>query len=243
MLAIALCTLALDAPDEPSEYEKKQASKLDSANRKDLIQVWDQQIEMELARRLRSHVDLIHSPVLCVGARLGGEARAFRSLRPGLLALGVDFNPGPRNPHVLWGDAHALQFGNDTFNAMYVNVLDHILDTARFVDEARRVLRPSGTLFVDMDHNPVRSPPHQPRRGPPPQPTARLGGAAQPDNYSVHDLRAERPAMVALFRSRFQTINVSVVKGEKDSPKHAYIFRKREGRSRVTKAARRMAAA
>ena len=37
--------------------------------------------------------------VLCVGARLGGEVRAFKSL--GALAIGIDLNPGTLNMDVV----------------------------------------------------------------------------------------------------------------------------------------------
>ena len=37
-----------------------------------------------------------------------------------------DFNPGPRNPWVQWGDATRLQFANGTFDYVYTNVVDHL---------------------------------------------------------------------------------------------------------------------
>src|SRR5262245_45561367 len=40
--------------------------------------------------------------VLCLGARLGGEVRAFT--RHGALAIGVDIEPGARNGFVVAGD-------------------------------------------------------------------------------------------------------------------------------------------
>ena len=63
---------------------------------------------------------LTGQPVLCIGARLGGEVRALTRL--GALAIGIDFNPGFRNTHVLWGDASSLQFANATFRHVYTNV-------------------------------------------------------------------------------------------------------------------------
>lgn len=77
--------------------------------------------------------------------------------RLGALAIGVDFNPGFRNPHVLWGDALSLQFADSTFKVAYTNVLDHI-DAAGIGVVARhvsRVLKPGGILLVDIDaHQP-----------------------------------------------------------------------------------------
>jgi len=96
---------------------------------------------------------LVGSPVLCVGARLGGEVRAFNTLPQVSLAVGVDFNPGERNPLVMYGDAHDLhQFKAGSFGSMYSNVIDHIMHIDRFASEARRVLVPRGTLLVHMLH-------------------------------------------------------------------------------------------
>ena len=95
----------------------------------------------------------IASPVLCVGARLGAEVKAFRAAVPGLLSVGTDYNPGNRNPYVMWGDAHSLQFSPNSLAVLYTNVLDHIRNTSTFAREAHRVLRPNGTLWVEMDQN------------------------------------------------------------------------------------------
>ncbi len=94
-------------------------------------------------------------PVLCMGARLGGEVRALTRL--GALAIGVDLNPGFRNPHVLWGDGLRLQFAERTFRYVYTNVLDHVprQRIPDFIAQASRVLKPGGVLIVDMDaHDP-----------------------------------------------------------------------------------------
>ena len=62
-----------------------------------------------------------NSSMLCLGARLGGEVRAFRRL--GALALGVDLEPGLNNRHVLPGDVHALQFADGVFDYAFTNIL------------------------------------------------------------------------------------------------------------------------
>ena len=49
-----------------------------------------------------------------------------------------DFNPGPRNPWVQWGDATRLQFANGTFDYVYTNVVDHIAPLERFYADATR---------------------------------------------------------------------------------------------------------
>ena len=106
----------------------------------------------------------------------------------------------------MWGDAHRLEFSNETFGTVYTNVLDHILHTERFADEAHRVLQPNGTLFLDIDENP-------------------------PDEWTVHDLRRERQQLEAIFRARFDLDSKDIIRRgeEKDAPKHVYVFRKKAG--------------
>ena len=189
--------------DAASEYEKWQGSKLSNNTR---IEKWDRELEKQLRRRFAKQLAVANFayPVLCVGARLGGEVRAFRALAPGQLAIGVDFNPGPRNPWVMWGDAHQLMFDDHTFGTVYVNILDHVANISQFADEARRVLRPGGTLMVDMDMN-------------------------VPDEYSVHDLKAEHQTIVAnVFAPRFEVLSSErILRGERNSPKRALVMRRR----------------
>ena len=85
------------------------------------------------------------APVLCIGARLGGEVRAFKSL--GALAVGVDLNPGPLNMDVVAGDMEDLPFPAKAFAFVYMNVLDHVARLDLLAAEVGRVLRPGG-LFL-----------------------------------------------------------------------------------------------
>ena len=71
-------------------------------------------------------------------------------------------------------DAHELQFADASIALVYTNVLDHIRNTSVFAREAHRVLRPNGTLWIEIDQN-------------------------KPDEYSVHDLRKERLNIVRQF--------------------------------------------
>ena len=88
-----------------------------------------------------------------IGARLGGEVRAFQTLPHVTMAIGVDIEPGEKNEHVLYGDAHTLhQFKNASFGSAYCNVLDDVPWIDRFAAAAHRVLRPAGTLFIDLPH-------------------------------------------------------------------------------------------
>jgi SAM-dependent methyltransferase len=93
--------------------------------------------------------------VLCLGARLGGEVRAFRRL--GALALGVDLEPGPNNRHVLPGDVHALQFADGVFDYAFTNILDHVLDLEAFTTEVLRVLRREGLLIAELSSGPIKN--------------------------------------------------------------------------------------
>lgn len=164
----------------PSTYEQHQASKIGrkkaANNAVDPFFVkLDRTIEAELGAHLGAHLGPDLAPrralsfagkrVLCVGARLGGEVRAFARL--GALAVGVDFNPGPRNSWSLWGDATMMQFANGTFDFLYSNILDHIQPEATFAAEAARLLTPgTGRLLAYADLNP-------------------------PDDFSVRDFRQQ----------------------------------------------------
>ena len=155
-----LSALAI-ASSSKSNDEEWQGSKLAKNGR--MVANWDRDFEGQLTRRLRLHAESIASPVLCVGARLGAEVRAFRACVEQLLAVGTDFNPGLRNPYVMWGDAHNLQFNDGSFALIYTNVLDHIRNTSAFVREAHRCLKPGGIAWVEMDQN-------------------------APDDFAIHDL-------------------------------------------------------
>tara|TARA_B110001452_G_C15138418_1_gene396403 strand:- start:581 stop:808 length:228 start_codon:yes stop_codon:yes gene_type:complete len=60
--------------------------------------------------------------VLCIGARTGGEVRAFRSL--GAFSVGIDLYPVPGTNLVLPGNAMALQFASESVDRLYINVID-----------------------------------------------------------------------------------------------------------------------
>lgn len=86
--------------------------------------------------------------VLCLGARLGGEVRAFKSL--GALAIGVDLEPGKDNMDVVVGDFENLAFADATFSFAYSNVLDHLHNIQKFGAEVCRVIKPGGFFFAAL---------------------------------------------------------------------------------------------
>jgi SAM-dependent methyltransferase len=87
--------------------------------------------------------------VLCLGARLGTEVRALHDL--GYFAVGVDLNPGERNPYVLPGDFHRIVFPGASIDAVYTNALDHVFSLEQLVGEVQRLLRPGGIFVADLE--------------------------------------------------------------------------------------------
>ncbi|MER8815580.1 class I SAM-dependent methyltransferase [Mesorhizobium sp. M0965] len=85
--------------------------------------------------------------VLCLGARLGTEVRAF--IDQGYFALGIDLNPGVNNQYVVTGDFHHLQFADSSVDLAFTNALDHVFDVEMVLAEISRVLKPGGTFIVE----------------------------------------------------------------------------------------------
>lgn len=100
-----------------------------------------------LGKRLQHKFVDIGKTALCLGARLGGEVQAF--LDNGILAVGVDLNPGDNNPYVLYGDFHQLVFPDQSFDIVYTNSLDHALDLKKVISEMIRVLKPFGHAIIE----------------------------------------------------------------------------------------------
>ena len=189
-----------------SEYERQQGSKLNDHRWFDRIIKMDQNvIQPQLRKRFkavfRQHkVEIKGKSVLCVGARRGGEVRAFQDL--GALAIGIDFNPGERSMHVLYGSASELQFASNVFDILYSNILDHIKDLDRFFEEICRVTRHDALLLLDLDQN-------------------------APDKWSVRDLRNEVDELSLQVQNKgWITLSRKVITNEKDRGKIALMFRK-----------------
>ena len=130
------------------DYVRHQASKLD-LEEANIRSTSERRYEKMAARfaDVASAANLT-GKVLCLGARLGEEVRAFR--RVGMDAVGVDLNPGANNPDCLYADFHHLPFRSNSFDGAYSNVLDHVLDMNRFMNETVRVVRPGGFVFFEL---------------------------------------------------------------------------------------------
>jgi SAM-dependent methyltransferase len=129
------------------QYVEHQSSKLDNIvdqlERRHARDFQDFRCRFETCAPLREARN-----VLCLGARLGPEVQALLDL--GYFAVGIDLNPGPKNAYVLHGDFHKLVFANDSVDAVYTNVLDHVFDLEKLLSEVKRVLRPEGLFIADL---------------------------------------------------------------------------------------------
>jgi SAM-dependent methyltransferase len=85
--------------------------------------------------------------VLCLGARIGTEVKAFLDL--GCFAIGIDLNPGKENRYVVHGDFHDLQYAPKSIDVVYTNSLDHVFDIDRTAKEILKVLKPDGLFIVE----------------------------------------------------------------------------------------------
>jgi SAM-dependent methyltransferase len=189
-----------------SEYERVQSSKLLSPKWFQRIQKIDSEIiQPQLRKRFRTvfkerEFEVHGKTALCVGSRLGGEVRALQDL--GVLAIGIDFNPGERNKHVLYGSAIDLQFPSGVFDIIYSNILDHIQDIELFFREVSRVAKRDSLLLLDLDQN-------------------------SPDRWSVRDLRGRVDEFSDLVQSNgWILLTKKVIRNEKDKGKVALVFSK-----------------
>jgi SAM-dependent methyltransferase len=130
------------------EYVEHQASKLDNIAHR--LREKDDEDFAEFRRRFATCAALEGARVvLCLGARLGTEVRALHDL--GFFAVGIDLNPGERNPYVLPGDFHRIVFPSGTIDVVYTNALDHVFSLEQLVAEVRRLLRTGGVFVADLE--------------------------------------------------------------------------------------------
>lgn len=99
-----------------------------------------------LRRALAQRAAYVHGRVLDVGC----GAQPYRDLFPRVERyVGLD-HPGPRGLDV-YGDGLALPFRAGSFDAVLCNqVLEHVPEGAKLMEEIARVLRPGGTLLLTV---------------------------------------------------------------------------------------------
>merc|ERR1712157_41357 len=81
---------------------------------------WIARVDQDAERSAKLHyhsMDVHGRSVLCIGARAGGEVRAFRSM--GAFAVGIDLYPASGTNLVLPGNAHSLQFADSCVDVIY----------------------------------------------------------------------------------------------------------------------------
>lgn len=109
---------------------------------------YDDEFRAALGRRLAAlEFEWQGRNVLCLGARIGSEVKAFLDL--GAFAVGIDLNPGTENRYVVQGDFHELQFAPGSVDVVYTNSLDHAFDLDRLAKEVLKILKPNGLFLVD----------------------------------------------------------------------------------------------
>ncbi|NIP81405.1 MAG: methyltransferase domain-containing protein [Gemmatimonadetes bacterium] len=130
-------------------YVEHQKTKF-SALRSKSVEGHDRRFHASLSARLAGMPhDFAGASVLCLAARQGSEVRAF--IDQGAFAVGIDLNPGVKNPYVVVGDFHDLQYAADSVDWVYTNSLDHAFDLDRILGEVKRVLRPTGGFIVEAN--------------------------------------------------------------------------------------------
>ena len=106
---------------------------------------------------------------------------------------------------VMFGDAMDILFPNDGFDFLYINVMDHISDWPAFLEETKRVLKPHGIFFNDLDQNKM-------------------------DDFAVHDNVKERKKLEQLVATKgFEEVSRKVINDEKDPGKYFYVNRSDKG--------------
>lgn len=133
--------------DSYDEYVDHQKSKLDKLGREGLRE-YDEQYHQALRDRLKDNTHINQGDsVLCLAARIGTEVKAFLDVN--CFAIGIDLNPGFENKYVVYGDFHNIQFPSNSVDVLFSNSIDHVLKMEDFIDECKRVLKPSGIFIIE----------------------------------------------------------------------------------------------
>lgn len=130
------------------DYLRHQAAKLETWRDSQWLAEYDARFSAALRERLLS-VGLVGrgTTVLCLGARIGSEVRAFLAI--GCFCLGIDLNPGQGNRYVVYGDFHEIQYPAECVDVVFTNSLDHVFDVERVIAEIWRVLRREGIFIAE----------------------------------------------------------------------------------------------
>ena len=128
-------TTAVRKFEDYDEYFKFQKTKL--SQKRNFIEGLDKRYHKALAKRLREFDFIVPgATALCLGARLGGEVRAFKDL--GCFAVGIDAEPGLNNKDVTCADFHKIPFANKSANIVFTNALEHGFDINKILNEVSR---------------------------------------------------------------------------------------------------------
>jgi len=129
------------------EYVEHQKSKLKTIG--EFLKVYDKNYSQELAERLRDDGIVKQGMnVLCLGARIGTEVKAFFTYN--CFAVGIDLITSENNKYVLYGDFHEIQFPTDSVDIVFTNSIDHVFNLNKFLDEIKRVLKPGGYFIAEI---------------------------------------------------------------------------------------------
>lgn len=130
--------------DSYDDYLEHQKSKLETHE----FGQYDEEFRQALRERLNSlELEWQGRSVLCLGARIGSEVKAFLDM--GAFAVGLDLNPGKGNRYVVQGDFHDLQFAPNSIDVVYTNSLDHAFDIEMIAKEVLKVLKADGLFLVE----------------------------------------------------------------------------------------------
>ena len=126
-------------------YKQHQRSKLGKIN----LVNYDKKYRESLVNRL-NELSLLKrgDNILCLGARIGTECKAFIDL--GCFPIGIDLNPGDNNSYVVHGDFHDLQFADASVDYVFTNSLDHVFYFDKVMAEIVRVLQPKGAFIAEI---------------------------------------------------------------------------------------------
>ena len=66
----------------------------------------------------------------------------------GMEAIGIDLVEF--QPYAIKGNIHNLTFGNEIFNLIFTNILDHSLYLKKFISEMERVAAKEGIIILNI---------------------------------------------------------------------------------------------